>query len=87
LALPVGGLEVKPYALAVGLVVGIGVTLVAARSSVRRASSVAPIEALRASAVESTAVSRPNLGTTVAVGCRAGGYGGGSSGSLLPAAR
>jgi putative ABC transport system permease protein len=66
-ALPVGGLEVRPYAIAVGLLVGIGVTLVAARSSARRASSVAPVEALRDAAAESTAVSRRRVVTGAVV--------------------
>ena len=52
LGLPAGGLTIKATSIVVGLVVGIVVTLVAAVVPARRGSRVAPIEALRASAVE-----------------------------------
>jgi putative ABC transport system permease protein len=52
LNLPAGGLTVKPSSIIVGLVVGVVVTLAAAFVPARRGSRVAPVEALRASAIE-----------------------------------
>ena len=55
LDLPSGSAIVEPRTIVVSMVTGIVVTLVAAWLPARRASKVAPIEALRATAVESSA--------------------------------
>jgi putative ABC transport system permease protein len=57
LALPTGGLTVERPAVIIGVVVGVAATLLAARAPARRASRVAPIEALRASTGEDPAIS------------------------------
>ena len=53
---PATGLVVAPSVAVVGLVVGIGVTMLAAVLPARRAARVTPMEALRESAVEPTGV-------------------------------
>ncbi|MGH9213612.1 MAG: ABC transporter permease [Acidimicrobiales bacterium] len=67
LALPTGGLTVERPAAIIGVVVGVAATLLAARAPARRASRVAPIEALRASTGEDTAISRRRRATAIAV--------------------
>jgi len=52
-ALPAGGLEVRTTALAIGLAVGVVVTMIAALTPAWSASKVAPMAALRDTAVES----------------------------------
>lgn len=66
--LPAGGLTVRPAAIVIGLAVGIALTLLAARSPARRASRVAPIEALRDASTERTTISRRRLVTGVLLG-------------------
>jgi putative ABC transport system permease protein len=46
-ALPAGGLAVRPLALVIGFVAGVAVTAIAAQVPARRASKVAPVEAMR----------------------------------------
>jgi putative ABC transport system permease protein len=46
-ALPAGGMDIRPRSLLVGLAAGVVVTVLAAQSPARRASAVAPVEALR----------------------------------------
>ena len=53
LALPAGGLTIKTSGIVIAIVVGVVVTLGAAIVPARRGSRVRPIEALRASALES----------------------------------
>ncbi|MFN8040882.1 MAG: ABC transporter permease [Acidimicrobiales bacterium] len=53
---PATGLVVAPSVAVVGLVVGIGVTMLAAVLPARRAARVTPMEALRESAVEPTGI-------------------------------
>src|SRR5437762_2545841 len=57
-ALPAGGMEIRLQSLAIGLGAGILVTLIAAQAPARRASVVAPVEALRDAAVEARRPSR-----------------------------
>lgn len=52
LGLPAGGLTIKPSGIVISLVVGVVVTVVAALVPARRGSRIRPVEALRASAVE-----------------------------------
>jgi putative ABC transport system permease protein len=59
--LPTGGLTITPTAVVIGIAVGVLATLLAARAPARRAARVAPIEALRDSASESTTISRRRL--------------------------
>jgi putative ABC transport system permease protein len=56
-ALPAGGMEITPLSVAVGFTVGLVATVVAAQSAARRASRLAPVEAMRATSAETTAVS------------------------------
>ena len=57
-ALPDGGLDLRPVSLVASFVVGVVVTYLAARSSARRASNLAPVAALRDSAAEAPAIGR-----------------------------
>ena len=71
LALPTGGLTVRPTAVVIAVLAGVAATLLAARAPARRASRVAPIEALRASAGEGPPVGRRRV--VGAIGVLAGG--------------
>ncbi len=51
---PTGGLELAPRTIAIALLVGVGVTQVAALAPARRATRVAPIEALQGHQAETT---------------------------------
>jgi putative ABC transport system permease protein len=70
LELPAGGSVVAPPSLVVSALVGVVVTLVAAYLPARKAAKVAPIEALRDSAVDRSAGSRRRaiVGTLLAAG-------------------
>ncbi|MEZ5143156.1 MAG: ABC transporter permease [Acidimicrobiales bacterium] len=62
MTVPAIGLVVQPYVLAVGLAVGVLVTLAAAVLPARRAARVAPLEALRDAAGEPVGVGRWRVG-------------------------
>jgi putative ABC transport system permease protein len=68
--LPNGGTVVAPGTLIVSMIVGIVVTVVAAYVPARKASKVAPIEALRATALDRSgaSVKRAVFGTVITVG-------------------
>lgn len=69
-ALPDGGLSLEPTSLVIAFVVGVGATFLAARSAARRAANLAPVEAMRESAAESSAIGRRRLlvGAALAIG-------------------
>ncbi|MPY92534.1 MAG: FtsX-like permease family protein [Acidimicrobiia bacterium] len=69
-ALPAGGLVVRPASLIIGAVVGLVVTFVAAQLPARRASRVAPVEAMRATSAEAAQLGRARVwvGTALAGG-------------------
>jgi putative ABC transport system permease protein len=68
LKLPPTALVVAPRTVIVSLVLGTGITLVAAVSPARRASRVAPVEALRESAAPTTSIRRRVMvGTLITV--------------------
>ncbi|HKY17167.1 MAG TPA: FtsX-like permease family protein [Microthrixaceae bacterium] len=56
--LPTGGLSFEMSTVVIGLIVGVVVTMLAAVVPARRASRIAPVEALRSSEVEPTTVPR-----------------------------
>lgn len=66
-ALPTGGLTVAPTAVAIGVIVGVAATLLAARAPARRAGRVAPIEALRASTADGSTLGRRRRGTAIGI--------------------
>jgi putative ABC transport system permease protein len=72
-ALPAGGLAVRPLSIAVGLVVGVGATVIAAQSAARRAARMTPVEALRETSAETRVISRRR--TTVGIGLLLAGVG------------
>ncbi|GLW23398.1 ABC transporter substrate-binding protein [Microbispora amethystogenes] len=64
MTLPGGGLDVTPRTLVVSLVVGVGVTVLSALGPARRAARVAPVEAMRRTAVDGVS-GRSGWGRTV----------------------
>ncbi|HEV8298962.1 MAG TPA: FtsX-like permease family protein [Acidimicrobiales bacterium] len=60
-ALPAGGMDIRPRSLLIGFAAGVFVTLVAAQAPARRASTVAPVEALREADVEPRQVTRRRI--------------------------
>jgi putative ABC transport system permease protein len=87
-SLPAGGLEVKPVTLAIGLLVGVGATVIAAQSAARRAARMAPVEALRESSAELHGIGRRRAvaGLAVLALGTIGALFGASAGALLPTA-
>jgi putative ABC transport system permease protein len=57
-ALPAGGMEIKSLSLAIGLLVGVGATVIAAQAAARRAAKMAPVEALRDTSAEARGIGR-----------------------------
>jgi putative ABC transport system permease protein len=57
-ALPAGGLRIRPTSIAIGIAVGVIVTLLAAQIPARRAAAVSPITALREVEIESGRLTR-----------------------------
>ena len=64
-ALPAGGMEIRAQSLAIGFAAGVLVTMIAAQAPARRASGVAPVEALREADVEPGRPSRRRRITAV----------------------
>jgi putative ABC transport system permease protein len=87
-ALPAGGLAVHTSSLLIGAGAGVLATLVAAQMPARRASSVAPISALRESEAEPRSVTRRRIltGGALAVGGGAVAVAAAATGSVILAA-
>jgi putative ABC transport system permease protein len=66
-ALPAGGMEIRPLSVLAGFGVGVVATVIASQSAARRASRLAPIEAMRETSAEMAPLSRRRMITGIAL--------------------